>query len=142
MQPLINDLFLILSRVAKATLSAHAAGDYEGAFKAVMDMDLASQSVLQSLDALASALSDELADADKRREARQKVEGVADLHGGDATRLVRIVNRSTGGLGAEGIQKVDVGRTLGVVIDGAERLGEAVWAKRSGRTARAAASAF
>ncbi|MGN6421794.1 MAG: methyl-accepting chemotaxis protein [Asticcacaulis sp.] len=112
---------------AKATLSAHAAGDYEGAFKAVMDMDLASQRVLQSLDALASALSDELADADKRREARQNVEGVADLRGGDATRQVRIVNRSNGGLGAEGIQKEDVGRTLGVVIDGAERLGEAVW---------------
>ncbi|ADZ72063.1 Type IV pilus assembly protein PilZ [Polymorphum gilvum SL003B-26A1] len=119
---------------ARKALEAHAAGDTGAAFEALQVMDSASRKVVDSLNGLAHALDTDLKAIDRRTHARTAHSAETELATRDEIRKIKLTDVSKNGIGVEGLHQQDVGKTVSVRLDGADRLGEAVWSdgKRGG----------
>ncbi|MBL6430960.1 MAG: hypothetical protein HPM95_06065 [Alphaproteobacteria bacterium] len=97
--------------------------------RALTDLNVASQQVIDALNDLSDALQNELKDSDRRLELRDKSrQETARVDMASGSKSVTITDVSQSGFGVSGLSKADVGKAVRLVYNGTEVLGEAVWA--------------
>jgi len=108
-------------------LSAAEQGNTAEAFAALVDLDKASSKVLKGLSELAAAMEQELKDAEARRSPRRDVATRSEIHIDGKVQTAELENISRTGVGLKGAKGAQKGKTVGILLDGKERLGHIIW---------------
>ncbi|MEM9632730.1 MAG: methyl-accepting chemotaxis protein [Pseudomonadota bacterium] len=108
-------------------LSAAEEGRLSDAFAALVDLDKASNVVVEGLKQLSIAMDAELKDAEPRKSPRHSASGAAEVLLNGSNQTVQVENVSRTGIGVKGLTDSEPGKTVSVNYQGNERLGRTVW---------------
>ncbi|GAB4522153.1 MAG: hypothetical protein Tsb0019_23890 [Roseibium sp.] len=110
-------------------LKAAEEGRTSEAFAALVELDVASKTVLQGLSDLHEAMSGELKDAEPRRSSRKAVSTKAEVTLDGKVQNAELENVSQAGAMLKGVHGIQPGKTVCVEIEGKRRIGHAIWAE-------------